>query len=34
VHTGFDGPATGPAFDLQKKKFQQKILELLGNSIN
>jgi peroxiredoxin len=31
VHTGFDGPATGPAFDIQKRKFQQKLFELLGN---
>lgn len=30
VHTGFDGPATGPAFAKQKSMFMDKISGLLG----
>lgn len=31
VHTGFDGPATGPAFAKQKSMFMDKISGLLGD---
>lgn len=31
IHTGFDGPATGAAFERQKVLFQQKIKTLVGD---